>query len=205
MSLLKIGKAAEYTGLHPQTLRNYVSRGLLTDIRSPSNQRLFDEGELDGLITRGKEPEKDIRKAYYARSSENDKNHLNNQIKNLVTHYGEADVIIKDGGSGLNENRKGLQRLILLAQKGEINRIYITQKDRLTRFGYSYLETLFEEYGVSITVLGEKELDPHEELLQDFMSLLASFSGKYYQLRSNENKLKLLEKAKNEVSHGKGW
>jgi putative resolvase len=74
----------------------------------------------------------------------------------------------------------------------------------LTRFGYSYLEELFKELGVQIQVLDDKTRDKiiHDELLQDFMSLLASFRGKFYKIRSLEHKKKLLhtveEKLENE-------
>lgn len=202
MSFIKIGKAAEYTGLHPQTLRNYVKQGKLSEYRNPANQRVFDTQELDTLITHKHAANaQPVIKAYYARSSENDKQHLNNQITQLKNHYGKPDHIIKDGGSGLNEKRKGLQKLIKLVKNNQINEVYITHKDRLTRFGYSYLEELFTEHNVKIITLDDKKLSPAEELMQDFMSLIASFSGKYYRLRSTENKIKLLDKAKKEVNN----
>lgn len=70
----------------------------------------------------------------------------------------------------------------------EINRIYITYKDRLTRFGYDYIQLLCESHGVKIIVQHENEdKNPLQELEQDFMSLIASFSGRYHGLRSHSN------------------
>lgn len=94
----------------------------------------------------------------------------------------------------MNNNKK--------VKLGEITDVAITQKDRLTRFGNLYLSELFEAYNVRLHILFEdnKEIDLQEELMKDFMSLLASFSGKFYRLRSIENKLKLLEKAKSELN-----
>lgn len=60
----------------------------------------------------------------------------------------------------------------------------ITQKDRLTRFGNLYLSELFEAYNVRLHILFEdnKEIDLQEELMKDFMSLLASFNLSFVKL-----------------------
>ncbi|WP_289423841.1 IS607 family transposase, partial [Faecalibaculum rodentium] len=101
----------------------------------------------------------------------------------------DKPVIIRDTGSGLNTKRKGLVRLIEMAKNHEIKRIFITSKDRLTRFGYEYLEELFAMAGVELTTLQEEEnKDLQEELVDDMMSLLASFSGKLYRIRGNKKK-----------------
>lgn len=201
MTLLKIGKAATYLGCTTQTLRNYSNKGLLPDKRNAANQRVYDTNDLDKLITTFKDVEYNSNnvKVYYARSSEGNKKHLNNQISKLTDNYGEPDYIIKDNGSGLNENRKGLQKLLKLAQERKINTVYITTQDRLAIFGYTHLEKLLEEYNVKIIILNDTSLSPQEELLQEFMILTASFSGKLYKMRSIENKKRLLNKALKEV------
>lgn len=201
MALLKIGKAATYLGCTTQTLRNYSNKGLLPDKRNAANQRVYNTNDLDKLITTFKEIEYDNTniKVHYARSSKGNKQHLNNQISELTDNYGEPDYIIKDNGSGLNDNRKGLQRLLKLAQERKINTVYITTQDRLAIFGYTHLERLLEEYNVKIIILNDNSLSPQEELLQEFMNLVAIFSGKFYKMRSIENKKRLLYKALKEV------
>lgn len=201
MALLKIGKAATYLGCTTQTLRNYSNKGLLPDKRNAANQRVYNTNDLDKLITTFKEVEYNNTniKVHYARSSKGNKQHLNNQISELTDNYGEPDYIIKDNGSGLNENRKGLQRLLKLAQERKINTVYITTQDRLAIFGYTHLERLLEEYNVKIIILNDTSLSPQEELLQDFMNLVAIFSGKFYKMRSIKNKKRLLYKALKEV------
>ena len=200
MALLKIGKAATYLGCTTQTLRNYSNKGLLPDKRNAANQRVYHTNDLDKLITTFKDIEYNNNvKVYYARSSEGNKKHLNNQISELIDNYGEPDYIIKDNGSGLNENRKGLQKLLKLAKERQVSTVYITTKDRLAIFGYTHLERLLEEYNVSIIILNDTSLSPQEELLQEFMNVVASFSGKLYKMRSIENKKRLLYKALKEV------
>ena len=84
----------------------------------------------------------------------------------------------------------------------EFDTIAITAKDRLTRFGYKYLEILFNEYGCNILVLDYEKNDKsvYDELLQDFMSLVASFSGKFYKLRSLRHEQMLLDLAQSNVN-----
>jgi len=44
-----ISVAAELAGMHPQTLRIYESRGLITPRRSPKNTRLYSEEDVERL------------------------------------------------------------------------------------------------------------------------------------------------------------
>lgn len=182
-------------------MRNYTEQGKLPEKRNVANQRMYDTQDLDRLITvvSPSKEDKPLRSVIYARSSEGDKNHLQNQISELEEAYGESTYIIKDSGSGLNEKRRGLNKIISLAQSKDIDVVYITHRDRLTRFGYSYLERLLSTYGVSIVNLDNTDLSPQEDLMRDFMNLVDSFSGKSYSLRSRENKKKLLNKALSKV------
>lgn len=95
-----------------------------------------------------------------------------------------STVIVKDIGSGLNERRQGLQRLIRLAKAGSIEQVWVTHEDRLTRFGFQTLSELFAAYGVTVHVLHQTAGDGETELIKDFTSLLTSFSGRLYGQRS---------------------
>jgi predicted site-specific integrase-resolvase len=64
------------------------------------------------------------------------------------------------------------------------------------RFGVVWIERYLSVCGVSVEALhdrGDKSL--LEELMDDFMALLASFSGRFYQLRSKRNQQRLLDAA----------
>lgn len=151
----------------------------------------------------GEVPDEQTIWAHYVRSSSGNQKLLNNQAEQLVSKYEKPEYLVRDSASGLNENRKGLQKLITLAQEGKITDIAITTQDRLTRFGYKYLESLFAQNNVRIHILNQTEnTTPEQELLDDFMALIASFSGRFYKLRTRENKKKLLEKAQRELDNG---
>lgn len=154
----------------------------------------FTENDIQEAL--GESPQSEKKTVHYARSSSGDKKAIENQFSKLKEYYGEPDITISDKASGLNENRKGIKRLINLAQSRDITDIYMVRKDRLTRFGYKYLEALFAQNGVALhSMTSENSSTIEQELLDDFMAIIASFSGKYSQLRSREAKKKLLNKA----------
>lgn len=112
---------------------------------------------------------------------------LIDKIDNLIN-----PLILREVGSGLNDKRTQLQKLLKMAASNEVRNVYVTYKDRLTRFGYHYLETMFLAHNVNIIVVKDENADKsvQEELVEDMMSLIASFSGKLYGMRSRKNKIK---------------
>lgn len=209
-------------GIVPQTIRNYVKQGKLKAIKTANNRYFFEEEEINRFerefILNEQNSKSQLSKkatsaslkneawCFYICSSEGNKVLLQNQEVNLRSHYPEPKFIIKDSASGLNENRSGLRRMINKIKNGEITDVAVTQADRLSRFGNTYLIELFNAYNVKLHVLfDDKSLnygfkrDLQHELMKDFMSLIASFSGRFYRLRSLENKVKLLDEAKNKL------
>lgn len=195
---LRIHEVAEQLHVSSSSVRIYANKGLIDYDLTPNGQRVFTQEHVNGFMGTSVNTQQIM--VFYTRSSNGNKELLNTQKTLLTKKYGEPHHIITDNESGLNENRKGLKTLMTQAKNGEITTICVTEKDRLTRFGYSYLEEYFTAYNVSIIVLDEttpKSL--HDELLQDFMSLLANFSGKFYRLRGYEQKRALLDKVGSEL------
>ncbi len=102
---------------------------------------------------------------------------------------GVETLVLSDIGSGLKASRRQLQRLLKLVCEDKVAEVAITYEDRLTRFGQEYLETLFACFGVTLTVLepGE-EKTPEQDLTDDLLALIASFSGRLYGMRSHKQK-----------------
>ncbi len=112
----------------------------------------------------------------------------------------KVDYIFKDIASGMNENRKDLNELIKLVVENKVNKVFISYKDRLTRFGYNYFEYIFKMFGAEIEVVNlTKEEDFQTELTQDLISIIHHFSMKMYSNRRKElNALKKVLKQENE-------
>lgn len=112
----------------------------------------------------------------------------------------KIDYIFKDIASGMNENRKDLNALIKLIIENKVNKVFISYKDRLTRFGYNYFEYIFKMFGTEIEVVNlTKEEDFQTELTQDLISIIHHFSMKMYSNRRKElNALKKILQQENE-------
>jgi excisionase family DNA binding protein len=135
------------------------------------------------------------RVAIYARVSSNtQKNDLERQVDVLKLwvskNFPNAEyIIVTDIASGLNEDRRGLRKLIEMAKRREIRAVVITYRDRLTRFGFEYLKTLFNILGVDVYVMFQEEpKNCVQELVEDFIEIVTSFASRIYGRRSKRYK-----------------
>ena len=205
MTTVRVQKMSDIMGCTPQTIRKWCRDGKIPYHTNPGGQLIFTEadikqalGEQNNATTTQLKPQI---WAYYLRSSQGLTNLLNNQKTKLETIYPAPKYILKDRASGLNENRSGLNRLLKLAENGDITDVAITTQDRLTRFGYKYIERYLNHLGVTIHYISKgRDQNEYEELMSDFMALVASFAGRYYSQRNKQNSKRLLELAKEQFS-----
>jgi len=125
----------------------------------------------------------------YARvSSSENKNNLEQQSKRLqeyaIAKGYQIHKVVKEIGSGINDNRKQLLKLL---RNKDYKIIIIEHKDRLTRFGFNFLLLLAEEQGKSIEIVNEA-IDEKSDLVQDFISIITSFCARIYGLRRSKRK-----------------
>ena len=97
--------------------------------------------------------------------------------------------VIEECASGLNDERPKLKKI--LTDKS-INRLVVEHKDRLTRFGFHYIQYLWDGEIIVINEVIEDEKD----LMQDFVSLVTSFTARLYGRRSKRQIEQLIEKLK---------
>ena len=197
--VLTIKETAEILKVSLPTLRRWDSEGVLTPVRTSGRHRRYKMSDIKKFL--GENPSENeietntIRVVTYARCSTFDqKKHgdIDRQSDRLVNYsvrnnYTITDII-KDCGSGLNDNRKGYIKLCNLVINRKIDKVIIEHRDRLTRFGYDTIERFFNSYGVTIELVDKKVYTETEELANDMMMLLASFSGKLYSQRARENR-----------------
>lgn len=201
MGFLRLNEAASILEVAPPTLRLWCNQGKIPYHKNVSGQRVFNKEEIEEYKRKKLgEPKPEPTKIFYTRTSNKQDISLQNQYNKLEQTYGKPEKTFTDTASGLNDKRKGLNQLIQYCKKNNNNTIYITNKDRLTRFGYTYLKELFEITKTQIIILDSEDTkEPLEILLQDFMSLLASFSGKYYRIRGWKQQKQFLNKINKEV------
>lgn len=126
--------------------------------------------------------------AIYGRvSTPKQKKDLENQLS-LIKQYANSnghivkdEYVFSDIASGMNENRRSLNKLLSKIKDGEIYKIFITNRDRLTRFGYGYFKEFCSLYDVEIIEINETEDKKfEEELLEDLITIIHHFSMKFY-------------------------
>jgi excisionase family DNA binding protein len=202
----KTGEVAKYLSVHVETIKRWDTEGKLSMHRTEKNRRYMFKDELLAILKERGLLIDDLNAVkhdiLYCRVSSNDqkvKGDLDRQLA-TITQYAaqhglQNPLILMEVGSGLNDNRRKLQKLLRLVLKKRVNRIFINYKDRLTRFGFRYLQTVCEECGVEIVVVSDEKDDKsvQEEMVEDMMSLIACFSGKLYGMRSKQ-KRELLKK-----------
>ncbi len=191
MELLPIGQAAKRLGVHPNRLRAWERQGLLIPIRLPTGHRRYRLEDIQRILSGGQVGGAPTRVALYARVStkqQADTGNLQRQLERL-REYARArgyEVVSEyiDVASGLNQNRRGLDRMLRAAERGECGRLLIEYPDRLARFGYASLERYLGRCRIEIEVTSRQEPeDAHTELVQDLLAIVTSFSARLYGAR----------------------
>ena len=93
-------------------------------------------------------------------------------------------------GSGLNDKRPKLESILL---DRTINLIVCEHSDRLARFGLHYIQKLLELDGRKIEIVNP-QLNEKEDLMQDFVSIITSFTARLYGHRRTKRQTEKLIK-----------
>ena len=100
--------------------------------------------------------------------------------------YPDARVVT-DVGGGLNFQRKGLGALLERLHRGDKLRIVVAHRDRLARFGFDLIRWMAQQNGGEIVVLGDTDYSPQQELTEDILAILHTFSCRLHGLRRYRN------------------
>ena len=186
----KTGDVGKLLGITNQSVIRYCNSGILSSHRTEcGHRRIRAEDLFQYLETHGlgyDDTENNKHDVIYARVSTHNQTSCGDlerqvdKVKLFAINRNVQNLIVKtDIGSGLNDNRKGLSKLIEMVQKDEVNRIFVLYKDRLTRFGFKYLEQICDFHNVQIIVVSDETdcKSQSEDLTEDIITLIHSFSG----------------------------
>ena len=151
---MKLSVWAKQSGVHYATAWKWFKEGKLPvkAYQTPTGTILIDVSSI---------PTKESRKvAVYARVSSSDqKADLDRQVSRIVSILSKKEVypelIIKEVGSGMNGRRK---QFLTLLRNPEITHIVVEHRDRLTRFGFEYIEAALIASNRRVIVLDKEEL-----------------------------------------------
>lgn len=196
---ISIGKASNILGVSKDTLRRWEKDGKIQSQRTVKGHRRYDEEILLGLKKRSFTDNK-VTIGYARVSSHDQKQDLVRQIELLESFCsanGWSYEILQDLGSGLNYQKKGLKELLKKICSKTIQRLVLTHRDRLLRFGSELIFSLCEQFGVEVVLINVSENHSFEDdLVQDVLEIITVFSARLYGSRSRKNK-QLLESLKN--------
>lgn len=191
---ISIGEAAKELGISTKTLRRWADADKIRSERSPSGQRRFFLADIKRITPRDLNQVDDRITINYARVSSHDqKQDLIRQAQVLEAFSGANGwqfETIQDLGSGLNYNKKGLQKLLKRIMTGDVGRLVLTHKDRLLRFGAELVFAICEEFETEVVIINKssEEVTFEQELVQDMIELITVFSARLYGSRSRKNK-----------------
>jgi putative resolvase len=194
--LIPVGEAAKQLSVSDQTIRNYCSDGELEFLVTAGGHRRISMASIRRWQGHDETPQEDRLTAIYSRcstSTQTKEGNLERQKQRLL-EYCDAELdgrenvlVIAETGSGLNESRKGYQRLIELVLAGKLERIVVEHRDRIARFGTTTFALLCERMNVELIVTESKvDVSDEEEMASDLMSLVTVYSSRIHGRRGGE-------------------
>jgi len=188
---IRISKLAKDLGITKTTLYNWRKEGKITFEKDEKNgYNYVSEETYNKFLNISKKKDKSEKIIYlYSRvSTPQRKENLKTQEERLIS-YANANGYrisrsIKEIGSGFNDNRKELQKIL-----NELNFdvLIVEHKDRLTRVGFKYLETLLNKLDKEIIVVNEVDTD-EKSIIEDFISIITSYTARIYGNRRKNRK-----------------
>ncbi|WQR99645.1 IS607 family transposase [Helicobacter pylori] len=178
------------------TLWKYVKSGKIRVKQEPNGYYIYNDSDVYSLagIEDGR-----LNVVYARVSTQKQKQDLQNQIENCISFMNakgiSVDSIYSDIKSGMSLDRKGFMELLNAVMAFKIKAVYISYKDRLARLSYELVEKLFSDYGTKIVIINQCEsISLEQELFEDIMQTIHSFSMKMYSKRRIAKKLLLESK-----------
>ena len=185
---------AKLHGVTKRTVWNWIAKGMLNIERTPTNRVIVVEDNPTPI---------NDHTAIYARvSSAEDKNNLERQKQRLLDYCAAKgytiDKVVTEIGSGLNDKRPKLEKLLL---DPSVKRIVVEHQDRFARFGINYIAKLMQMQDRTIEVINQTN-DDKEDLMRDFVSIITSFCSRLYGLRHSKRQTEKIIKQLNDDAEG---
>ncbi|GAA8048442.1 IS607 family transposase [Helicobacter pylori] len=178
------------------TLWKYVKSGKIRVKQEPNGYYIYNDSDVYSLagIEDGR-----LNVVYARVSTQKQKQDLQNQIENCISFINakgiSVDSIYSDIKSGMSLDRKGFMELLNAVMAFKIKAVYISYKDRLARLSYELVEKLFSDYDTKIVIINQCEsISLEQELFEDIIQTIHSFSMKMYSKRRIAKKLLLESK-----------
>ena len=100
-----------------------------------------------------------------------------------------VDEWVQEIAGGMNFKRKEFLGIMTEITEGKVEKLLVAHKDRLARFGFEFFDHLASENGCEIVVVNQESLSPQQEMVEDLMSIIHTFSCRLYGLIKYKKKI----------------
>jgi putative resolvase len=185
-NLYSISEFSKRVNVSASTLRRWDSSGEFPAKKRPSGHRYYDESDVRKLLNLT--PEELRKVVVYCRvSSHGQKDDLRSQVEAMEKYCLASGIAvdewIQEVGGGMSFKRKKFLNLMDEIVSGEVKRLIVAHKDRLVRFGFDFIGHLAQRHGCEIEVINQESLSPQEEMTEDLLAIVHTFSCRLYGMR----------------------
>lgn len=185
---------AKKIGISVSTLRRWDNEGILKARRTQTNHRYYTDEDIQGYKETKDSDKKKLTLVYCRISSANQKDDLKSQqlaMEQFCLAKGLAvDEYLSEIGSGMNLKRSIFLNIMKQIENEEVATLVIAHKDRLCRFGFEFFEHFAKEHGCNLIVVNQPSLSPQEEMVEDMLSIVDTFSNRLESLRKHKKEIK---------------
>lgn len=187
---MKLSDYAKLNGVCYKTAYNWFNQGLIPNASKMPNGTILVNTDIKSTVERV---------VVYVRVNNHfRRKEMEEQVDRISTYCNSKgypiEKVYREVASGMNDNRKELWRMI--DSKPSI--IVIENKDRITRFGFNYLDKLLLKQGCKIEVMN-KDTEDEKDLIKDLVAVITSFCCRLYGMRRGYKKI---TKIKEEILDG---
>ena len=182
---MKLSNYAKKLGIHYNTAYRMFKRGQIAGYQLPTGTVIIEEPVAQRVISEPRPPFV----AVYARvSSSENKQNLDTQAERLIRWCNaqgwSVGKVVKECGSGVNDQRP---KFLALLANPTISRIVVEQKDRASRFGVAYIQTLLALQERELVIVNTADT-AEDDLMGDFVAIITSFAARLYGRRRAKRK-----------------
>ena len=178
---MKLTSYAKQIGISYNTAWRMWKRGQLPGYQLPTGTVIIDPPEV-------RSPEVRTVAVYARVSSSENKANLERQAERVVSWCNakgwSVGKVVKECGSGINDQRP---KFLALLADPKIGQIVVEHKDRASRFGVAYLQTLLSMQGRELVIVNTADT-AQDDLMGDFVAILTSLCARLYGRRRAKRK-----------------
>ena len=180
-----ISKAAKMLGVAVKTVNVWSIKGKIKYSRTLGRDRRYSESEINRILGKTTPKNKCVIYARVSSAKQRNRGDLERQKERLVTyateHGYETIDVLSETVSGLNEERRRLHELLDIIEDRNADVVLIESKDRLTRFGFEYIERFVNHFGARIEIVEQKKVkSAQDELVEDLTAIISTFVLRIY-------------------------